>query len=71
MQEAAKHSVIKALSEFMQYLYFFTVYILAVPFIGMWDLCSLTRDQTYIPCSESAVLTSGRAGKSSHNGFIL
>ena len=70
MQAATKHSVIKALSAFMQHLYFFTVYILTMPF-GMWDLCSLTRDRTHIPCSESAVLTSGRAGKSSYNVCIF
>ena len=69
-QGPPKHSGIKALSVFKDHLYFFTVYILAMPF-GTWDLCSLTRDRTHIPCSESEVLTSRRAGKSSYNVFIF
>ena len=29
----------------------------------MWDLSSLTRDQTHAPCSRSSVLTTGPPGK--------
>ena len=34
------------------------------------DLSSLTRDQTHAPCIESAVLTTGLAGKSQKSIFL-
>ena len=36
---------------------------LFLPNWGMWDLSSLSRDQTHIPCVGSRVLTTGPPGK--------
>ena len=38
-------------------------FLLAV-LCGMWNLSSPTKDGTYVPCSRSAVLTTGPLGKS-------
>ena len=31
--------------------------------VGLWDLCSLTRDQTHALCSGNRVVTTGLPGK--------
>ena len=36
---------------------------------GMWDLSSLTRDQTHVPCIGSTVLTTELPGKSNLGHF--
>lgn len=36
----------------------------------MWDLSSMTRDQTHAPCSTSVVLTTGPPGKSPIISFL-
>ena len=38
---------------------------------GMWDLSSLTRDLTHVPCVGSAVLTTRPTGTSLHYFFSL
>ena len=43
-------------------------HFLAMPW-GMWDLSSLTRDQTHAPVVEDGVLTTGRPGMSSALGL--
>ena len=39
-------------------------------FCGMWDLSSLTKDQTCIPCTEGRFLTTGPT-ENSHQAFII
>ena len=47
----------------------FVLFIYLAMLCDVWDRGSLSRDQTHTPCSESAVLTTGRPGMSLHAVF--
>ena len=53
-------TIFKVFIEFVTRLFYVLVYCLQ----GMWDLSSLSRDQTCTPVLEGQVLTPGPPGKS-------
>ena len=55
-------TIFKVFIEFVTILLLF--YVLFFWPGGMWDLSSLTRDQTLTPCIERQSLTTGLPGKS-------